>query len=143
MNKKIIIAVIIVILVLIGVTLYGQSNSQPKDVNLDSNNNDKINTKLDFPSYANGGSDNSTSVIFYLKDVNDTPIPNETVSITYPTDEKNVTVNVTTGSDGKVDYKLTDIATGGGNVKVSYAGNEKYNGCSDSQNHVSFSFGDG
>ena len=116
MNKNIIIALIIIIVIaIVGVFAFTQGN-----------NGGKIDTQINIIS--NATMQNGDEIQFELKDVNGNIIAGEQVNITFTNDENNQTFTVVTDTQGKGYLLLENEAPGDRVVIVKYAGSDKYNG---------------
>ena len=109
MNKNIIIAILVVIIIVAGAALmFGHS---------------KTATQINFSN--NTTIQNGEQLTFQLKDANGNPISGETVNLTFNNDEK---YSVVTDKDGKGYLLISGEEEGKYNVSAEYKGNDKYNG---------------
>ncbi|WP_407422251.1 carboxypeptidase-like regulatory domain-containing protein [Methanobrevibacter sp.] len=112
MNKNIIIAVLIIIIIAVGAFLiFGHSN-------------DKAETQINFLN--NKTVQNGEQVKFELKDASGNPIAGEIVNITYNNNEK---YSVVTDSSGRGYLTINGEDAGNYDVIVDYSGNDKYKAC--------------
>ena len=111
MNKNIIIAILVVIIIAAGAVLaFGQFGKTDTKINILSENTLQ----------------NGEQVQFELKDSQGNAIAGQNVSITYNGNEK---YSIITDSDGK-GYLLISGEDGGKyDILIEYKGNDKYNGC--------------
>ena len=118
-EKIIVIGLLVIILALLVCIIAGMPNES------------KVDTKLIFKS--NDTIDEGSHVKIKLTDVNGTGLENQTVNITV-TDENNVSDyhSVVTGEDGDGKVKVKNDP-GKYNVTISYAGNENYTACYETQ----------
>ena len=115
MGKKLIIAVIIIlILAVVGVFALTQGSV-------------KADTQINFLSQ--NTLKNGDQVQFVLTDAQGNPIANQEVTISYESDGEIQNYTVTTDSEGKGGLLLSDEPTGEHKVSVSFSGNDQYNGC--------------
>ena len=122
MNKNIVIAILAIIVVAaVGVSAYTMMHPGK------TTENGKINTSIQFLS--NDTLKNGDQVAFIVKDAQGTPVANKEVKITYTEDGKNQTYSIKTGNDGKGFLVLKDEKAGKHDITVSFAGDDKYNGC--------------
>lgn len=113
MNKNIIIAILVVIIIAAGAAImFGQSSAKT-DTQIKFLNNDSV--------------QNGEQVTFQLKDASGNPIAGQNVSLTYNTNE---TYSVVTDNDGKGYLFISGENDGKYEITANYAGNDKYNGCS-------------
>ena len=87
----------------------------------------KINTQLNFISQ--DSLKNGEPVQVELKDLQGNPIVGQTVVITYEENGQNQNYTVVTDNVGQAFLVLNGESAGQHNIKVNYAGNDKYNGC--------------
>lgn len=112
MNKNIIIAILVVIVIAAGAALmFGHSIG-------------KTQTQITF--LANDTVQNGEQVTFVLKDASGNPIAGQNVSITYNTKEK---YSVVTDNEGKGHLLISGESAGKYEMVADYAGNDKYDGC--------------
>lgn len=122
MNKNIVIAILaIIIIAAVGVSAYTMMQHGK------TTENGKINTSIQFLS--NDTLKNGDQVAFIVKDAQGTPVANKEVKIIYTEDGKNQTYSIKTGNDGKGFLVLKDEKAGKHDITVSFAGDNKYNGC--------------
>ena len=113
MNKNILIAILVVIIIAAGATvMFGQSFGKTQ-TQINFLNNDTI--------------QNGEQVIFELKDSNGNAISGETVNLTY---NNNETYSVVTDSNGKGYFVITGESSGKYDLEAKYAGNSKYDATS-------------
>lgn len=113
MDKKIIIAALIVFVIAIWAVLafsHIGTGQQETQINFLSNNTIK----------------NGENVEFELTDAQGNPISGEPLTILYEDDGKIENYSVVTDANGKGYLKLSDEDTGDHNITVKYAGNDKY-----------------
>lgn len=120
MNRNIILAIIAVVLIaLVAFFVF----SQP------STTDGKINTEITFTSDAI--LQNGETVVFELKGADGKAIAGQNLTIAYDAGTGTVEeYKVITDQDGKGYLALKDEAAGTYEVKVTYDGNDQYNGCS-------------
>lgn len=112
MNKNVIIAILVVIIIAAGVAImFGQSNG-------------KTDTQIQF--LTNDTVQNGEQVSFQLKDASDNPIAGQTVNLTYNTTEK---YSVVTDENGTGHLFISGENDGKYELEASYSGNDKYNPC--------------
>ena len=112
MNKNIIIAILIIVIIAVGAALFfGQSGKQDTQIKIINNE-----------TFQNG-----EQVKFELKDSSGAAISGQNVSIIF---NKNETYSVTTDSNGKGSLLISGESAGKYEMEVKYDGNDKYNGCS-------------
>lgn len=123
MNKNIIIAILIVIiLAAVGAFVF----SQPQTTD------GKINTEINFLSQTT--LQNGDQVQFELKDTQGTAIAGQNITISYDDGSGNIQkYTINTDGNGKGFLTISGEDAGNYNVTVDYAGNDKYNGCSAKQ----------
>lgn len=115
MNRKLIIAIIIVlILAVVGVFALTQGAV-------------KADTQINFLSETT--LKNGDQVQFVLTDSQGNPIANAEITITYESNGENQTYTVITDSEGKGGLLLSDEPTGEHRISVNFNGNDQYNGC--------------
>ena len=118
MNKKIIIAILIIILIaLVGIFAFGHTSKADTQINF-----------LNGTAFKNG-----ESIEFQLKDTNGNPLANQEVTITFGANGNSQNYTVVTDSEGKGALLLNDEELGDYNITVTYAGDDTHNGCSASQ----------
>lgn len=111
MNKNIIIAILVVVIIaLAAFFVLGQSNGK-MDTEINIINNETF--------------QNGEIVQFELKDSQGNALSGQTVNITF----NNEKYTVTTDQNGKGYLTISDMASGKYDLEVSYAGDDKYNGC--------------
>lgn len=113
MNKNVIIAILIVIIVAAGAAIF-----------LGHSSGGKVETQINFLN--KGTIQNGEQVTFELKDANGNPIAGETVKLTYNTNEK---YSVVTDNDGKGHLFISGEDDGKYDIVADYAGNDKYSPC--------------
>lgn len=112
MNKNIIIAILVIIIIAAGAFLiFGHSG-------------DKTETQINFLN--NNSVQNGEQVKFELKDASGNPIAGETVNITYNNNEK---YSVVTDSNGMGYLSINGEDAGNYDIVVDYGGNDKYKAC--------------
>lgn len=112
MNKNIIIAILIIIIIAVGaVLIFGQSSG-------------KADTQINFLN--KNTVQNGDQVKFELKDASGNPIAGVTVNLTYNNNEK---YSVITDSSGRGYLTLNGESAGNYDVVVDYGGSDKYNPC--------------
>ena len=89
--------------------------------------NGKINTQLNILSQ--DSLKNGESIQVELKDIQGKPIAGQSVTITYEENGQNQNYTVLTDNQGQAFLTLNGESAGQHNIKVNYAGNDKYNGC--------------
>jgi hypothetical protein len=115
MDKKLIIAVIIIlILAVVGVFALTQGSV-------------KADTQINFLSQ--NTLKNGDQVQFVLTDAQGNPIANQEVTISYESNGEIQNFTITTDSEGKGGLLLSDQPTGEHKISVSFNGNDKYNAC--------------
>ena len=120
MNKNIIIAILIVIIVAIVATFA-----------LTGSHDDKMNTQINFLSES--ALQNGDSIQIELKDAQGNALANEVVNFTYEANGQQEVYSVLTNNEGQAYLVLSNEDVGDHQVTVSYAGNDKYNPCTASQ----------
>ena len=124
MNRNLIIA-IIAIVVIIGIGLF--VFTQPS-----TTTDGKVNTELSFLSQST--LKNGDQVQFELKDASGKAIAGQNVTISYDDGSGKVqNYTIVTDDSGKGYLTLNGEAAGKYEVTLTYAGNDKYNGCSAKQ----------
>lgn len=117
MNKNILIAILIVIIIGAGAALMFSSQQA-----------DKIDTE--FYLLTDNTLDNGDQIVFQLKEVNGSSIAGETVVIGFTDDNGKVeTFEVVTDSDGKAALTLQNENSGSHELTLAYNGNDKYKEC--------------
>lgn len=112
MNKNVIIAILVIIIIAVGaVLIFGQSGGKA-DTQINFLNNNTVN--------------NGDQVKFELKDASGNPISGATVNITYNNNEK---YSITTDSSGRGYLAINGENAGNYEVIVNYGGSDKYNAC--------------
>lgn len=115
MSKKLIIAIIIIlILAVVGVFALTQGSV-------------KADTQINFLSQ--NALKNGDQVQFVLTDAQGNPIANQEVTISYESEGEVQNYTVTTDSEGKGGLLLDDQPTGEHKISVSFNGNDQYNAC--------------
>lgn len=124
MNKNIIIAILIILIVaVVGFTLFQPHATTTED--------GKLNTQLNFLS---GTSiKNGDTVQFELKDATGAAISDASVKITYVHDGTTEKYSIITNSEGKGYLVISGEDAGSYDITVDYSGNEKYNACTAKQ----------
>lgn len=120
MNKNIIIAILIVIIIAVVGAFVLTQPAQTQD--------GKLNTQISFLSQDT--LKNGQNVEFELKDAQGNAIKNEKLTITYEDEGKTQTYSVLTDNNGHAFLALNNEAAGQHKVKVAFNGTDKYNGCS-------------
>lgn len=119
MNRKIIIALIIIVLIVLAGLLVFSSGI-------------KTDTKINFLS--ENSLKNGDQVQFELVDAQGKALANQNITITFEgNDGEKQNFTITTDSQGRGGLLLNEQADGKYNISVSYAGDEKHNGCSANQ----------
>lgn len=122
MNKNIIIAILIVIIIAV-VAMF--AFSQPQATTQDG----KINTQINFLSQ--NTLKNGDQVQFELKEVQGAAIAGQTVVISYDDGSGSIQkYTISTDQNGKGFLTISGEDAGDYDVTVDFAGNDKYNGCS-------------
>lgn len=124
MNKNIIIAILIIIIIaVVGAFVFSQQHHAPDG---------KINTQINFLSQTT--LKNGDQVQFELKDAQGAVIAGQTVTISYDDGSGNVqNYTVNTDQNGKGYLTISGEDAGKYTVTVSFAGNSKYNACTAKQ----------
>ena len=125
MNKNIIIAILVVIIIAAVATIMFAHPQQTTTAD------GKLNTEIKFidgSKFKNGD-----IVQFELKDAKGNPIANQSVNITFMDEGQKQNYSVLTDNSGKAGLALNNEKTGDHEVTVTYGGNNKYNGCSAKQ----------
>ena len=124
MNKNIIIAILIIIIIaVVGAFVFSQQQHAPDG---------KINTPINFLSQTT--LKNGDQVQFELKDAQGAVIAGQTVTISYDDGSGNVqNYTVNTDQNGKGYLTISGEDAGKYTVTVSFAGNSKYNACTAKQ----------
>ena len=111
MNKNLIIAILVVIIIAAGAALmFGQ--------------NGKAETQINFLS--NDTLQNGEQVQFQLNDTKGNALSGQTVNITFNGTEK---YSITTDQNGKGYFTISGEDAGSYDIVTDYAGDDKYNGC--------------
>ncbi|WP_407391958.1 Ig-like domain-containing protein [Methanobrevibacter sp.] len=118
MDKKIIIALIVIVLIALGGILA-------------FSNGIKSDTQINFLS--NSTLNNGDQIQFELKDAQGNVLANQEVTITFGANGENQNYTIVTDSEGKGGLLLENEEYGSYNITVTYAGDDKHNGCSASQ----------
>ena len=120
MNKNIIIAILIVIIIaVVGFTVFSHTQTTTPEGNL--------NTQINFLSQTT--LKNGDQVQFELKDVQGAVLPGQNVTISYNDESGNVQkYTVNTDQNGKGYLTLNSEEAGKYEITVNYSGNNKYNG---------------
>ncbi len=119
MDKKFLIGTVIVLILIIAVGVFALgSNNAKQDSKLEILTNNELNVGNDFE--------------IQLTDLNNNPIANEVVSVKMG----NNSFEITTNNDGKAILKTDNISAGEYDVNVTFAGSDKFNSNSTSQNLV-------
>ena len=119
MDKKFLIGIIIVLILIVAVGVFALGS-----------NNAKQDSKLEILTNAELSVGNDFEV--KLTDLNNNPIVNEVVNIKIG----NNSFEVTTNNDGKAILKTDNISAGEYSVNVTFAGSDKFNSVSTSQNLI-------
>ena len=123
MNKNIIIAILVILIVAIAGYMF---LSHP------ATTDGKLNTQINFLSGEN--LKNGDQVQFELKDAQGAAIAGQTVVISYDEGSGNIqNYTVNTDANGKGFLTLNGENPGKHDVTITFAGNDKYNGCSAKQ----------
>lgn len=126
MNKNIIIAILVVIIIaIVGVSLFAHPQQQATTAD------GKVNTQIKFISNAN--LKNGDIVQFELKDASGKAIGNQVINITFEENGEKQNFSIITDNNGKGGLSLNNEKAGNHEVTVTYGGNNKYNGCSAKQ----------
>lgn len=125
MNRKIIIALIVIVLLILGGLVAFSQNI-------------KIDTQINFLS--NTSLKNGDSVEFELVDAQGNKLSDQILNIKFETGEGVENYTVKTNSEGKASLLLNDESTGNYTVIVSYDGDNDHNNCSARE---SFTIGEG
>jgi hypothetical protein len=125
MNKNIIIAILIVIIIaVVGVFVFSQPQATTQD--------GKINTQINFLSQTT--LKNGDQVQFELKDAQGALLAGQTVTISYDDGSGNIQkYSVNTDQNGKGFLTISGEDSGNYGITVDYNGSDKYNGCSAKQ----------
>lgn len=116
MNKNIIIAILVVIIIAVAAFALFGNQQQPAG---------KVATQISFLS--NDTLQNGEQVQFQLKDAKGNALAGENVNITFNNKEK---YSINTDKDGKGYLTIKDEEAGTYDITVDYAGNGTYDGCS-------------
>lgn len=126
MNRKIIIALIVIFLIILaGIITFAQTNV-------------KTDTQIDFLS--NASLKNGEMVEFQLLDAQGNPLANQNISISFGGNGQTEQLSIVTDTNGKGALLINNEELGNYNVNLSYAGDDRHNPCSASQN---ITIGDG
>lgn len=126
MNRKIIIALIVIFLIILaGIIAFAHTNV-------------KTDTKINLLS--NASLKNGESIEFQLLDAQGNPLTNQNITISFGQNGKMEQYSIITDQEGKGALLINNEELGNYNVNVSYSGDNKHNGCSVSQN---ITIGDG
>lgn len=126
MNRKIIIALIVIFLIILaGIITFAQTNV-------------KTDTQINFLS--NASLKNGDYVEFQLLDAQGNVLQNQNISISFGANGKTEQYSIITDAEGKGALLINNEELGNYNVNVSYAGDDRHNACSASQN---ITIGDG
>ena len=126
MNRKIIIALIVIFLIILaGIITFAQTNV-------------KTDTQIDFLS--NASLKNGEKVEFQLLDAQGNPLANQNISISFGGNGRTEQLSIVTDTEGKGALLINNEELGNYNVNLSYAGDDRHNPCSASQN---ITIGDG
>ena len=126
MNRKIIIALIVIFLIILaGIITFAQTNV-------------KTDTQIDFLS--NDSLKNGEKVEFQLLDAQGNPLANQNISISFGGNGQTEQLSIITDTEGKGALLINNEELGNYNVNLSYAGDDRHNPCSTSQN---ITIGDG
>ena len=126
MNRKIIIALIIIFLIILaGIITFAQTNV-------------KSDTQINFLS--NASLKNGDYVEFQLLDAQGNALSNQNISISFGANGQTEQLSIITDAEGKGGLQINNEELGNYNVNVSYGGDDKHNPCSASQN---ITIGDG
>ena len=118
MKRKIIIALIIIVLIVLGGLIVFSSGI-------------KSDTKINFLS--NTSLENRDQVEFELVDAQGNVLSNQIITITFEGDGEKQNFTITTDSQGRGSLLLNEQADGNYSISVKYDGDEKHNGCSANQ----------
>ncbi|MBP3791756.1 MAG: Ig-like domain-containing protein [Methanobrevibacter sp.] len=123
MNKNIIIAILIIIIIaVVGIFVF-----HPGATTEDG----KLNTQINFLSQSN--LKNGDQIQIELKDAQGNTLANQVVNFTYQANGQDEKYSVVTDNQGKAFLVLSNEDAGQHQVNVSYAGDAKYNPCTASQ----------
>lgn len=126
MNRKIIIALIVIFLIILaGIITFAQTNV-------------KTDTQIDFLS--NASLKNGEMVEFQLLDAQGNPLADQNISISFGKNGQTEQLSIITDTEGKGALLINNEELGNYNVNLSYAGDDRHNPCSASQN---ITIGDG
>ena len=115
MNRKIIIALIIIVLIVLGGLIVFSSGI-------------KSDAKINFLS--NTSLKNGDQVEFELIDAQGDVLPNQNITITFEGNGQKQSFTITTDSQGRGGLLLNEEASGNYSISLSYDGDGKHNGCS-------------
>ena len=123
MNKNIIIAILVVIIIaIVGVSLFAHPQQQSTTAD------GKENTQIKFISKSN--LKNGDIVQFELKDSKGNAIAKQVINITFEENGEKQKYSIITDNNGKGGLALNNEKSGNHEVTITYGGNNKYNGCS-------------
>ncbi len=123
MNFKELILVIAIVVVVVGAAIFLMSNMT----------HPKADSKMIMTS--NATLDDGDNFTVKLTDLNNTPIPNQSVSITIvSSSSQSVQKTLHTDKNGQASLEVNSSTKGSCAVKIKYAGNEKFNGCNLTEN---------
>jgi len=121
MNKNIIIAILIVVIIaIVGIFVLNPGSGDGK-----------INTQINFLSESS--LQNGEQIQIELKDAQGNALANEIVNFTYQANGQDEKYSVVTNNEGKAFLTLSNEDAGDHQVTVSYDGNDKYNPCTATQ----------
>ena len=118
MKRKIIIALIIIVLIVLGGLIVFSSGI-------------KSDTQINFLS--NTSLKNGDQVEFELKDAQGDVLSNQNITITFEGNGQKQSFTITTDSQGRGGLLLNEQADGNYSISVKYDGDEKHNGCTANQ----------
>ncbi len=116
MNKNIIIALIVIVLIILGGLLVFSHNSI------------KYDTQIKF--LGNNSLKNGDSVSFELVDAQGNALAGQDISITFESPQGTEKYTIKTDDQGKGKLVIQNETPGNYNITVSFNGDDKYNGCS-------------
>lgn len=119
MNRKLIIALIIIILIVLGGLI------------VFSHGNAKSDTQINFLTGTSLKA--GDQIQFELKDAQGNALANQQLSITFGSDGQTQTYSLTTDAQGKGALALNNEEYGNYTITVTYIGDEKHNNCTASQ----------
>lgn len=121
MNKNLLIAVLIIVIVaIVGIFVFSSGSSDGK-----------LNTQINFLSQSE--LQNGDQIQIELKDAQGNPIANQIVNFTYQANGQDEKYSVVTNNEGKAFLALSNEDTGDHQVTVSYGGDDKHNPCTATQ----------